>query len=83
MTNALDQFGKMSIELETLANDSLHKWQKIMALGRVAASQLHLLGLKEDRDFVTVPHPQWARRFRYRDHQWFTNTLGEALGVNE
>jgi thymidylate kinase len=83
MTNALEWgSGKdTSPELQVLVDETRHKWEKIVALGRVAATHLSNLGLKEDWDFAVVPHPQWARRFKYRDHSWYCQVLGEALGL--
>lgn len=86
MTNAQDWMkhpDETSDELVSLIDESQYRWDKVVALGRVAATHLGKLGLKEERDFVTVPHPQWARRFKYRDHQWYVKILGQALGVTE
>ena len=82
--NAFDEsWTETSTELLELLDEKNYKWEKIVALGQTAATHLSRCGLKEDKDFVKIPHPQWARRFRYRDHQWYTQILGEAMGIKE
>jgi thymidylate kinase len=83
--NALDRRlsqKETSIELQELTDRSAYRWEHVVALGRTAARHLKWLGLKEDKDFVKIPHPQWARRFKHFDHRWYTEILGEALGID-
>ena len=86
LTNAIDlSYWKTSDEVKSLVDESRYKWKRVVALGRVAATRLFELGWKEDHDFVVIPHPRYAVNFKHRDHRWwwYTQVLGEALGVKE
>jgi len=82
--NALNlNWGETSVELKSLTDRTKHRWKRVVALGRTAATHLHQLGYAEDKDFVAIPHPQWARRFKYWDPDGYAKILGEAMGIKE
>jgi hypothetical protein len=80
--NALDgSWTETSTELLELLDEKAYRWKNIVALGQTAAKHLRSCGLREDKDFLKIPHPQWARKFKYRDFDWYRNLLGEMMGI--
>ncbi len=85
--NALNGVGpiesnrEISNELLDLLDEKRYTWRKVIALGQTASHHLQVCGWREGHDFVKIPHPQWARRFKYRDRAWYCKMLGEALGL--
>ncbi len=49
--------------------------KKVIALGNVARDRLTDAGVPP---YTTVPHPQWWRRFRYKDPNGYTKLIREA-----